>query len=55
MVDDVDDGLPAKMRHYFHLHVAAALELSRGQNGFVSNEKVVAAINKSLREIGVVR
>ncbi len=55
MVADVADGLPATMRHYFQLHVASALELSRGPNGFVSNEKVVAAINISLREIGIVR
>ncbi len=54
MVADVADGLPAKMRHYFFLHVASCLELSREQNGNVSNQKVAAAINTALREIKVV-
>ncbi len=55
MVDDVAISLPAKLRHYFNLHVASCLELNRDAHGNVSNEKIIAAINTSLREIGVVR
>ncbi len=55
MVEDVAVGLPEKLRYYFSLHVGSALDLSRDQNGNVSNQKVAAAVNQALREIGIVR
>ncbi len=54
-IEDVAIGLPEKLRHYFNLHVGSALDLSRDPHGNVSNQKVAAAINQSLREIGIVR